>query len=366
MYGQFRQILRNEGDPRRQYQLRRVRKSADDSRRENVLVLGYGKGILEYVMGVRVRVSGDEIEFGQTALIVMNHRTRLDWMYMWSALYQINPWLITSNKISLKAQLKKLPGAGFGMAAAQFVFLERNAEVDKKSFDDAIDYFKNIEKSYQILLFPEGTDKSEWTTLKSREFAKKNGLRQLDYVLYPRTTGFLHLLNKMRQQDYIEYIYDITIAYPYNIVQSEVDLVLKGASPREVHFHIRKIPISQVPLNEVEAGKWLNDRWTIKEQLLHKFYSEEQPINRQFPVERGDGVWRSWKEPRRHSYVKITALMFWFTVILVCGYHIFFVRTLQIGFAYFFVVSFFLNYLYGGIDKFIISKWQNANNHVSS
>ncbi|KAF1751550.1 hypothetical protein GCK72_018104 [Caenorhabditis remanei] len=318
-------------------------------------------GLLEFVMGVRVRVSGDEIEFGSPALIVMNHRTRLDWMYMWCALYQVNPWLITSNKISLKAQLKKLPGAGFGMAAAQFVFLERNAEVDKKSFDDAIDYFKNIGKDYQILLFPEGTDKSEWTTLKSREFAKKNGLRHLEYVLYPRTTGFLHLLNKMRQQEYVDYIYDITIAYPYNIVQSEVDLVIKGSSPREVHFHIRKIPISQVPLNETDASKWLTERWAVKEQLLHQFYSEEQPINRQFPVERGDGVWRSWKEPRRHFYVKVTALCFWCLVIAFCSYHIFFVRTLQLGFLYFFIVSMFLNWRYGGIDKYIIGKWQQSN-----
>ncbi|CAP30253.1 Protein CBG11011 [Caenorhabditis briggsae] len=33
-------------------------------------------GLLEFVMGVRVRVSGDEIEFGSPAMIVMNHRTR--------------------------------------------------------------------------------------------------------------------------------------------------------------------------------------------------------------------------------------------------------------------------------------------------
>ncbi|CAB3398293.1 unnamed protein product [Caenorhabditis bovis] len=317
-------------------------------------------GLLEYFMGVRVRVSGDEIEYGHPALFIMNHRTRLDWMYMWCALYQINPWLITSNKISLKAQLKKLPGAGFGMAAAQFVFLERNAEVDRKSFDDAIDYFKGVGKDYQILLFPEGTDKSEWTTLKSREFAKKNGLRNLEYVLYPRVTGFLHLVNKMRKERYIDYIYDITIAYPYNIVQSEVDLVVKGASPREVHFLIRKIPISQVPLNEVDVTNWLNERWFIKENILHQFYSEEQPINRQFPIERGDGLWKSWKEPRLHHYVKLFSLLFWFIVISACLYHVTFVKTLQIGYFYSLIASIILNCVYGGIDKFVISKWQNS------
>ncbi|CAI5450875.1 unnamed protein product [Caenorhabditis angaria] len=139
MFGQFRDIYKNEG------LLGFYRGITPNFMKvipafgcKNVLIFS---GLLEYLMGVRVRVSGDEIEFGRPALIIMNHRTRLDWMYMWCALYQVNPWLITTNKISLKAQLKKLPGAGFGMAAAQFVFLERNAEVDRKSFDDAIDYF---------------------------------------------------------------------------------------------------------------------------------------------------------------------------------------------------------------------------------
>ncbi|CAI5450876.1 unnamed protein product [Caenorhabditis angaria] len=164
----------------------------------------------------------------------------------------------------------------------------------------------------------------------------------------------------MREKDYIDYIYDITIAYPYNIVQSEVDLVLKGSAPKEVHFHVKKIPIGQVPLSDSDVQKWLNDRWLIKEQVLHNFYSEEQPINRQFPIERGDGVWRSWKESKLHIFVKITALMFWYTVISACIYHIWFVRSLQIGFSYFFIVSFILNLGYGGIDKFIIQSWQKS------
>ena len=100
------------------------------------------------------------------------------------------------------------------MAGAQYVFLERNMEIDKISFDQAIEYYKGMDRNYQVrkififfsmndefelLLFPEGTDKSPWTTVKSTEYAKKNGLKQLKHVLYPRTTGFYHLLKKMRQ-----------------------------------------------------------------------------------------------------------------------------------------------------------------------
>ncbi|CAJ0581888.1 unnamed protein product, partial [Mesorhabditis spiculigera] len=209
---------------------------------------------LEFLFGVTIRVSGDEIELDKPAMIVMNHRTRLDWMYIWSALYQMNPWLITSNKISMKKELKYLPGAGFGMAANQFVFLERNIEKDRQSVENAIEYYADSGNSYQILLFPEGTDKTDWTTAKSNSYAKKNGLAQLEYLLYPRIAGFYHLLNKMRQEDYITYIYDITIAYPYNTVQTEVHLIGKGDAPKEVHFHIQKIPISDIPENRSGCG----------------------------------------------------------------------------------------------------------------
>ncbi|VDM81230.1 unnamed protein product [Strongylus vulgaris] len=157
------------------------------------------QGFLELLFGMRVRVSGDEIEYDEPALIIMNHRTRLDWMYMWSALYQMNPWLITSNKISLKAQLQSLPGAGFGMSAAHYLFLQRNMEKDAVTFDSAIEYYRGMDNNYQLLLFPEGTDKSPWTTTKSQEYAKKHGLKQLKHLLYPRVAGFHHLLTKMRE-----------------------------------------------------------------------------------------------------------------------------------------------------------------------
>ena len=63
----------------------------------------------------------------------------------------------------------------------------------KKIFSDGVHVF------FQILLFPEGTDKSAYTTMKSNEYAKKNGLKDLSYVLYPRSAGLACLINKMRE-----------------------------------------------------------------------------------------------------------------------------------------------------------------------
>ena len=67
---------------------------------------------LHFIFGVRVRASGDRIAHNTPAIIIMNHRSRLDWFYFWLALWRMNPWLMTSNKIALKERLKHVPGAG--------------------------------------------------------------------------------------------------------------------------------------------------------------------------------------------------------------------------------------------------------------
>ncbi|VDK50884.1 unnamed protein product [Anisakis simplex] len=156
--------------------------------------------LLEHLFGVKFKVTGDSIDMHKPAIVIMNHRTRIDWMYFWVALYKINPWLISTSKIALKEELRKIPGAGFGMAATHFIFMRRQVDEDRRRLTDAIDYYIDMRRNYQILLFPEGTDKSAWTTRKSDEYAKKKGLKQLDYVIYPRVAGFTHLINRMRQR----------------------------------------------------------------------------------------------------------------------------------------------------------------------
>ena len=65
-----------------------------------------------FLFNVKVRVTGDVIEREKPALVIMNHRTRLDWLWFWPALYKIDAWLLTTGKISLKSGLKNIPGAG--------------------------------------------------------------------------------------------------------------------------------------------------------------------------------------------------------------------------------------------------------------
>src|SRR4051812_18873905 len=98
----------------------------------------------------------------------MNHRTRLDWLYFWLALWRMNPWLMTTNRVALKELLRHVPGAGFGMQANPYIFLRRDLEEDSRRMSRAINYYADMERPYQILMFPEGTDKTEHTTKRSQ------------------------------------------------------------------------------------------------------------------------------------------------------------------------------------------------------
>ena len=51
---------------------------------------------------------------------------------------------------------------------------------------------------FQILLFPEGTDLTKHTKQRSDQYAEKNNLPKYDFVLHPRTTGFTHIVQEMK------------------------------------------------------------------------------------------------------------------------------------------------------------------------
>uniref|UniRef100_F1L750 Lysocardiolipin acyltransferase 1 n=1 Tax=Ascaris suum TaxID=6253 RepID=F1L750_ASCSU len=240
--------------------------------------LTFPASLCDFIFGVQFHVSGDLIERGAPALIIMNHRTRLDWLFFWNALYKMDPWLLITEKISLKAPLKLIPGAGWAMGCGAYMFLERNLENDMHVMDTMITYYSYTNQNYQLLLFPEGTDRGARAAFLSDIYAEKNSLPKYKYVLHPRTAGFIHLLQLMRRRKYIRYVYDVTVGYPNGMVNSEVELLMKGRFPKEVHFDIKRYDISEVPLDEADAAAWLNKLWREKERRLEHFYTTNEPF----------------------------------------------------------------------------------------
>ncbi|XP_057353281.1 lysocardiolipin acyltransferase 1 isoform X3 [Manis pentadactyla] len=153
--------------------------------------------LLETMFGVKVIITGDAFVPGERSVIIMNHRTRMDWMFLWNCLMRYS--YLRLEKICLKASLKSVPGFGWAMQAAAYIFIHRKWKDDKGHFEDMIDYFCDIREPLQLLIFPEGTDLTENSKARSNDFAEKNGLQKYEYVLHPRTTGFTFVVDRLRE-----------------------------------------------------------------------------------------------------------------------------------------------------------------------
>ncbi|XP_034515589.1 lysocardiolipin acyltransferase 1 isoform X6 [Ailuropoda melanoleuca] len=153
--------------------------------------------LLETMFGVKVIITGDAFVPGERSVIIMNHRTRMDWLFLWNCLMRYS--YLRLEKICLKASLKSVPGFGWAMQAAAYIFIHRKWKDDQSHFEDIIDYFCDIREPLQLLIFPEGTDLTENSKARSNDFAEKNGLQKYEYVLHPRTTGFTFVVERLRE-----------------------------------------------------------------------------------------------------------------------------------------------------------------------
>lgn len=152
------------------------------------------------------------------------------------------------------------------------MFLSRDWSNDEKYMTDSLSYFTSQYYPIQLLLFPEGTDLSESNKSKGHKFAEEHGLQKYNYVLHPRTKGFVHCVQALRQGGRPVPVYNMTIGYVGAIPQNETDIAT-GRWPDEIHFDCTYIPSSELPLEESELEGWLKACWQQKEEKLKAFYA---------------------------------------------------------------------------------------------
>ena len=192
------------------------------------------------------------------------------------------------------------------MQASHFIFITRKWAEDEKILSDNLAYFTSRGYPLQLLFFPEGTDLSHSNREKSHKFSEENGLPKYDYVLQPRTKGFIHCLQELRKGSIPPSIIDISVGYIGTIPQNEVSIVT-GDLPREIHFHANVIPPSDIPSDPSQLPDWLAQRWREKEERLKRFY-EERKFSAPYVREHGCS-WVQWK--------MALVLLFWLTFLVV-------------------------------------------------
>jgi len=96
-------------------------------------------------------MSGDTIDPSEGSIIIMNHRNRLDWFFLWAALLHGNKPPAHRCKFVLKAGVKGIPGIGWGLQLAGFLYIHRTWQKDQRLLERSLDYFKDLGNLYQVL-----------------------------------------------------------------------------------------------------------------------------------------------------------------------------------------------------------------------
>lgn len=221
--------------------------------------------LFEKINKTKFIFSGETVPEDQRVLLIANHRTEVDWMYFWNL--AMRKGCLGYIKYILKSSLMKLPVLGWGFHLLEFISVERKWEVDEPILRQKLSTFINPADPLWLAVFPEGTDFIEEKCKRSQKFAAENGLPVLNNVLLPKTRGFCACLEVLRGS--LDAVYDVSFAYKHQC-PNFLD-VLFGVDPSEVHMHVRRIPVNEIPETESEAAAWLIRTFQIKDQLLSDF-----------------------------------------------------------------------------------------------
>ena len=67
---------------------------------------------------------------------------RTDWNFLWAGLHHAGP--NHNAKIILKDEVRSIPGLGWIMSMARFVYVKRRWAEDQVTIDNMLDYFADI------------------------------------------------------------------------------------------------------------------------------------------------------------------------------------------------------------------------------
>lgn len=212
---------------------------------------------------------------GKCNLLILNHRTRIDWMLMWILLAQTD--MLFTLKIVLKGELSNIPFFGWTMQTFRFLFLTRKWETDKIHLAKVFSYMHRHKETATYLIFPEGSDLSPTNIAKSTEYAAKNGLPVFQHVLNPRVTGLLAMKNLIGVEN-IDRVFDITMGFsdhPKGGRPNEKSLI-DGKMAGRIHFLIASHTVGksagEIPSDDEGFKRWIEKSFENKELLLSNFY----------------------------------------------------------------------------------------------
>lgn len=112
--------------------------------------------LFENINETKVVFSGETVPPGERVLLIANHRTEVDWMYLWNLAFRKGS--LGYIKYVLKSSLMKLPILGWGFHVLEFISVKRKWEIDESTMHQRLSTFTDIRDPLWLAVFPEGTD----------------------------------------------------------------------------------------------------------------------------------------------------------------------------------------------------------------
>ncbi|KAK0356222.1 hypothetical protein LTR02_003165 [Friedmanniomyces endolithicus] len=222
----------------------------------------------------RIVVSGAEgMRHGESVVLVANH-------VGWADFYMIQELALKAGMLGrcrwfAKQQLRWVPFLGWGLWAMGMCLVSREWTHDREEMERV---FRGVvERRWPVWLiaYSEATRYTSAKRLEAEAWCRDHDKRLGQYLLYPRTKGFIACVQNLRKTEHVSAVYDVTIAYAKDDKEFQVPprftetLMLPNLDERWRFFvHVERYAIAELPHSDAELALWLEDRWVEKGQRL--------------------------------------------------------------------------------------------------
>jgi len=251
-----------------------------------------GTGIEKYGRS-KYHFYGDKIPMRENAFLISNHLTILDWAFLFSVAGRRGR--LGALKFFAKKSIAWVPGFGWGLFLLDSLLISRNWLADQSLINNTFAKLRSRRLPFWVVSFLEGTRLTPSKLKASQEYAKKKDLPHLNNVLLPRTKGFIATITSLR--DEFDAVYDLTYAYEGNKTPTITDLAMRRIP--DLHFYVRRYPISEMPTDEKGLADWCMRIWTEKDALIDEFKATGSFPR---PAEEGE-----WSLPYKHEPMNLWA-----------------------------------------------------------
>jgi len=105
---------------------------------------------MRLLFNTRFIITGDHINPFDGALLIMNHRNRLDWNFLWGGMYYSSKPPAHKLKMILKSAIRHVPFAGWVMQLSGFLYIHRRWDHDQSSMEKQLKYFRDVNDTHQV------------------------------------------------------------------------------------------------------------------------------------------------------------------------------------------------------------------------